>query len=144
MLLPCQRQHFRIPSDITYLNCAYMGPLSHRVLAAGVEGLGRKTHPWKISPDDFFTDVERARELFAHLIGGDNEGVALLPSVSYGIACAARNVPLPAGGMKPGRGAARALCRRHWEWYNKGVWIYWRKSTGRGRPDSVPLMCYRL
>ena len=97
MSLPCQRQHFDIPSSITYLNCAYMGPLSHHVLAAGVEGLGRKARPWKIGSEDFFEDVEVARELFARVIGGDSEGVALVPSVSYGIACAARNLPVPAG-----------------------------------------------
>jgi selenocysteine lyase/cysteine desulfurase len=97
MSLPCQRQHFDLPADITYLNCAYMGPLSHRVLAAGVAGLSRKSEPWKIGPEDFFSDVERARQLFARIIGGDSEGVALLPSVSYGIACAARNLPLAAG-----------------------------------------------
>jgi len=74
-----------------------MGPLSHRVLAAGVDGLSRKSQPWKIGPEDFFSNVELARQLFARVIDGDSEGVALLPSVSYGIACAARNLPLPAG-----------------------------------------------
>lgn len=97
MSLPCQRQRFDIPPEITYLNCAYMGPLSHRVLAAGVDGLGRKSRPWKIVPDDFFDDVEVARQLFARIIDGDCEGVALLPSVSYGIACAARNLPVASG-----------------------------------------------
>jgi selenocysteine lyase/cysteine desulfurase len=95
MPLPCQRQQFDLPGDITYLNCAYMGPLSHRVLTAGVSGLSRKSHPWKISPEDFFTEVELARDLFARVVGGDAEGVALLPSVSYGIATAARNLPVP-------------------------------------------------
>jgi selenocysteine lyase/cysteine desulfurase len=74
-----------------------MGPLSHRVLAAGVDGLGRKARPWKIVPEDFFDDVEVARELFGRVIRGDSEGVALLPSVSYGMACAARNLPVPEG-----------------------------------------------
>ena len=97
MSLACQRSNFDIPSDITYLNCAYMGPLSHRVVAAGQEGLQRKAQPWKIAPDDFFTQVEVARGLFSRVIGGDEDGVALLPSVSYGIACAARNVPVPSG-----------------------------------------------
>jgi len=95
MSLPCQRQQFDLPDGITYLNCAYMGPLSHRVLAAGVNGLSRKSQPWEISSEDFFTDLELARDLFARLVGGDAEGVALLPSVSYGIATAARNLPVP-------------------------------------------------
>ena len=97
MSLPSQRSRFEIPADITYLNCAYMGPLSDRVLAAGVEGLGRKCRPWEIVPDDFFTEIERARELFARVVGGDSEGVAMLPSVSYGMACAARNLSVDRG-----------------------------------------------
>lgn len=96
MPLPCQQQHFDIPTDVTYLNCAFMGPLSREVLAAGAAGLGRKAQPWQIAPQDFFDDVERARDLFARVIGGDAEGVAVLPSVSYGMACAARNLPVAA------------------------------------------------
>lgn len=94
MTIPCQRDHFDLPRDLVYLNCAYMGPLSQRVRDAGVEAMSTKAHPWKIVPNDFFTDVERARELFAEIVGGDPEGVALLPSVSYGIATAARNLPI--------------------------------------------------
>ncbi len=97
MILPSQRALFDLPTDIVYLNCAYMGPLSRRVRAAGIDGWSRKAHPWKISPEDFFADVEVARGLFARLVGGDQEGVALLPSVSYGIASAARNIPITAG-----------------------------------------------
>jgi selenocysteine lyase/cysteine desulfurase len=97
MALPCKRDEFDIPSDVTYLNCAFMGPLSHRVVQAGHEGLARKTQPWKITPEDFFTSIERLRELFAQLIGGDADGVALLPSVSYGTAIAASNLPLSRG-----------------------------------------------
>ena len=97
MALPCKRDHFDVPTDVVYLNCAYMGPLSRQVREAGVEALSRKAQPWKIVPSDFFTDVERARELFAEIVGADPEGVALLPSVSYGIATAARNLPITEG-----------------------------------------------
>lgn len=97
MALACQRDHFDLPAEVTYLNCAYMGPLSQRVKAVGAEAIGRKARPWKITPADFFTDVEVARTLFAELVGGDAEGVALLPSVSYGIATAALNLPVEPG-----------------------------------------------
>ena len=50
MRLPSQRHLFDIPEDVTYLNCAYMSPLMNEVLEAGVEGLGRKAHPWEIAP----------------------------------------------------------------------------------------------
>ena len=97
MTISCQRDQFDLPREILYLNCAYMGPLSQRVRDAGVDAMSRKAHPWKIVPNDFFTDVEKARELFAEVVGGDPEGVALLPSVSYGIATAARNLPIAEG-----------------------------------------------
>jgi selenocysteine lyase/cysteine desulfurase len=97
MTLPCQRDHFDMPEDVVYLNCAYMGPLTRRVRSAGIEALSRKGEPWNLVPDDFFQDVERARELFAQVVSGDPEGVALLPSVSYGIATAARNLPVADG-----------------------------------------------
>lgn len=95
--LTCQRRHFDIPREVVYLNCAYLGPLSKRVIEAGGKGLARKAHPWTITTDDFFDPVDRARRLFAQLVGGDAEGVALVPSVSYGIGLAAANLPLSAG-----------------------------------------------
>ena len=97
MAFACQRAAFDLPSQITYLNCAYMGPLSRRVLEAGKEGLERKAQPWNISQEDFFTTADRVRERFARLVGGDAKGVALLPSVSYGTATAARNIDIQPG-----------------------------------------------
>lgn len=99
MVLPCQRDLFAIPAAVTYLNCAYLGPLSKSVLTAGQQGLARKVEPWTIQPADFFTDVETARQLFARLVNGDAEGVALVPSVSYGITAAAENLE-PAKGKE--------------------------------------------
>jgi len=98
MTLPCQRHLFDLPDEVAYLNCAYMGPLSSAVLSAGVEGLSNKSQPWKIEPDDFFAPLARAKELFGQVIGGDADGVAMVPSVSYGIAVAAANLPVPRGG----------------------------------------------
>ena len=96
--LSCQRDRFDLDPQVTYLNCAYMGPLSKAVLEAGRRGLERKARPWAIGPDDFFEPVDEARELFAGILGGDPDGVALLPAVSYGIAVAANNLTLRPGG----------------------------------------------
>ena len=96
--IPSQRHLFDIPEGIAYLNCAYMGPLMHAVIQAGERGVRAKARPWEISPEDFFADVERARSLFARVIGADAEGVALIPSASYGLSCAARNIAVPPGG----------------------------------------------
>jgi selenocysteine lyase/cysteine desulfurase len=96
-MIASQRHLFDIPRDVAYLNCAYMSPLLNEVVAAGAEALARKTRPWTIRPADFFEGPERARALFARLIGADAEGVALVPAASYGIATAASNLPLAAG-----------------------------------------------
>jgi len=97
MTLDCQRDLFEIPDDISYLNCAYMSPQLRSVREAGVAAIGRKAQPWTITPADFFSDSEVARALFGRLIGADADGVALVPSVSYGLAVAAANVRVASG-----------------------------------------------
>ena len=97
MHLPSQRTLFDIPDDVAYFNCAYMSPLLRDVVAAGQAGLIRKSRPWEISPDDFFLLPHQARNYFAELINADPQGVALIPSASYGLAIAAKNLPITAG-----------------------------------------------
>ena len=92
-----QRHLFRIPDDITYLNCAYMSPQLVAVEEAGIEAIKRKSAPWEIATEDFFADSERARSLFARLIGAQADDIALIPSVSYGVASAAANILVGAG-----------------------------------------------
>jgi selenocysteine lyase/cysteine desulfurase len=97
--LPCQRHLFDIPEEVAYLNCAYMSPLPRRVTEAGQRAVARKARPWAITPADFFSEVERARRLFATLLGSGvgEDDVAIVPSVSYGMAVACANLPLGRG-----------------------------------------------
>ena len=95
--LESQQHLFEIPEEISYLNCAYMSPQLKAVREAGEKAVARKSRPWEISPRDFFESSETARELFARVVGGDAEGVAIIPSVSYGMAVAVANVPVEAG-----------------------------------------------
>ena len=97
VVLNPQRELFEIPEEVAYLNCAYMSPQLRAVRAAGEEAVARKSRPWEISPDDFFEGSETARDLFARVVGGDTEGVAIIPSVSYGMAVATANVTLVEG-----------------------------------------------
>jgi selenocysteine lyase/cysteine desulfurase len=97
MKLESQRDLFEIPEDIVYLNCAYMSPQLRPAREAGEKAVSRKSRPWEITPDLFFEDAEEIRALFARLVGGDTEGVAIVPSVSYGISVAAANVPVREG-----------------------------------------------
>ena len=96
-MLPCQRHLFDIPDDVAYLNCAYMSPLMKPVLEAGIAGLARKAHPWEITPDKFFSGAEEFRQTAAQLIGGSPDDMAIVPSASYGVATAAKNLRLQKG-----------------------------------------------
>ena len=97
-MLACQRNRFQLPPRLHYLNCAYMAPLAREVEEAGLRGIARRRDPSKIAAEDFFTETDALRERFARLIGGaDPQRVAIVPAVSYGIATAARNVPVGSG-----------------------------------------------
>jgi selenocysteine lyase/cysteine desulfurase len=96
-MIPCQRHLFDIPADVAYLNCAYMSPLMKPALEAGTAGLARKTHPWEITPDKFFTGADQFRETAARLIDSSPDDIAIVPSASYGISTAAKNLPLQKG-----------------------------------------------
>ncbi|MGA7079660.1 MAG: aminotransferase class V-fold PLP-dependent enzyme [Terriglobales bacterium] len=96
-MIPCQRHLFDIPDDVAYLNCAYMSPLMKPALEAGTAGLARKAHPWEITPDKFFTGADEFRATAAQLVGCSADDIAIVPSASYGIATAARNLPVKKG-----------------------------------------------
>ncbi len=96
-MLPCQRHLFDIPDDVAYLNCAYMSPLMKPALEAGTAGLARKAHPWELTPDKFFTGSDEFRTTAAQLVGCSADDIAIVPSASYGIATAARNLPVKKG-----------------------------------------------
>jgi selenocysteine lyase/cysteine desulfurase len=95
--MDCQRHLFDIPMDVAYLDCAFMGPLMGKVMAAGRGGLSRKARPWELGTDDFFGDGLRIKALMARLMNARAEDFALIPSVSYGMAVVAKNLPVSAG-----------------------------------------------
>ncbi len=96
-LLDSQRDLFEIPADITYLNCASQSPQLRSVTAAGLDSVKSKAEPWKISSQDWFTNAKTLRELAAKIVGAGKESIAIIPSVSYGIAVAAANVRVLSG-----------------------------------------------
>lgn len=96
--LACQRDAFSLPEGLHYLNCAYMGPLPRVTEEAGMEGMRRKRDPTSIAASDFYETGAEARRLFARLVNaGSPERIALLPGAAYGVAVAARNLPVSAG-----------------------------------------------
>ena len=91
------RSLFAVTDAVTYLNCASLGPRLHAVNAAGHAAVERMASPWNVHSADWFEDGRALRAAFASLIGAPADCVALVPSVSYGIAAAARNVRVAAG-----------------------------------------------
>lgn len=91
------RDLFDIPADVAYLNCAFFSPKPTVVLEAGRRALDAHRSPWAVGPPDFYAPAERLRGEFARLIGGDADGVAFVPSVSYGVGVAARNLEVGPG-----------------------------------------------
>jgi len=88
---------FDIPQNVTYLNCASLSPQLKSVTEAGLWAAQRKVHPWQIQSEDWFTDPEKLRQLAARVINADADGMAIIPSVSYGISIAAANLPVGKG-----------------------------------------------
>lgn len=96
-MIPSQRHLFDIPADVTYLNCAYMSPLPKASIAAGQAAVAAKGQPWHLTSDHFFSDAEAVRALFAQLINTRADNIAIVPAASYGMAIAAKNLPLEPG-----------------------------------------------
>ncbi len=121
-----QRAAFDVPAEIAYFNTASLAPQLRAVRAAGEKALERKGRPWTISASDWFADVERLRSLFAVTVGAGADGVALVPATSYGLAVAARNLPLRAG--------QRVLVLA--EEYPSGIYT-WRTAARRSGAEIV-------
>lgn len=93
-----QKHLFDLSDNITYLNGAYMAPQLKSVTEVGLASVIQKARPNEITPQDFFTQREILKQRFATLVDApDYRNIAILPSVSYGIANAANNIPINAG-----------------------------------------------
>jgi selenocysteine lyase/cysteine desulfurase len=88
---------FELDPTVTYLNCANMSPLLKSVREAAHAGLETRAHPWKLTGQSWFTDSEILREYAAKIYQTDTNNVSLVPSASYGLAIAAKNIKLKAG-----------------------------------------------
>jgi selenocysteine lyase/cysteine desulfurase len=96
-MLPNQRHLFDLPDDVAYLNVAYTAPLLRAAAEAGRAAIRAKENPWTVTSNDFFSSVETVRDLFAGVVGCHSDCVAIIPAVSYGIALAAKNLPVEEG-----------------------------------------------
>ena len=97
IMLPSQREHFEMPRKICYLNAASYSPLPRRTLEAGRAAVGRKGQPWTLPASFAGEQHQRTRAAAARLINADAGDVALISSVGYGVATAAKLLTIPRG-----------------------------------------------
>lgn len=69
-----------------YLNCGYKAPLLISAENACMDALIRNRNPMDIRPEDFFQPVDEVRQLFARITHTQAHQIAVIPSVSYGMA----------------------------------------------------------
>src|SRR5215475_10637581 len=96
-MLSSQRALFDIPADVCFLNAASYSPLPLKTLEAGRRAVGRKGRPWELDAAFASEQYERTRKAAARLINADPADVALVSSISYGVATAAKILTVPAG-----------------------------------------------
>ena len=96
-MLASQRALFEMPRHICYLNAASYSPLPLKTMEAGRAAIGRKGTPWTLAPGFANDQHERARAAAARLIDADPTDMALIPSISYGVATAAKLLTIDRG-----------------------------------------------
>lgn len=87
----CKKHLFSL-DGVHYLNGAYMAPLSRAVEQAGIAGMRRKCVPTVLKSNHFFDETNEIRRKFSRVINAPSMyDIAVLPSVSYGMAIIANN-----------------------------------------------------
>lgn len=91
-MISCQKHLFSLEEGIHYLNCSYKAPLLKTIEQVAMDSLVRERNPYKITVDTFFEDAQSVRAEFGKLVNSETGNIAIMPSVSYGIATILKNV----------------------------------------------------
>ncbi len=96
-LLPSQRHLFDMPRDVCFFTAASWCPIPKSTVEIGKAAVERKSRPWELAGGLQQDQCERARSAAAALINATPEDVAIISSIGYGVATAAKALNLPAG-----------------------------------------------
>lgn len=97
-MLENQKHLFNLSDEIVYLNCATMSAQLKSVEETGIKNLQKKSNPFQIETKHFFEEKAILKKRFAQLIHAeDHDRIAIIPSVSYGMANVAKNIHFEKG-----------------------------------------------
>jgi len=91
------KDSFLLDPEVTYINCANMSAMLKSVHEAALKGNQTRATPWKLTNKEWFADAEVLRELVARVFQTSWDNVGFVPSASYGLAMAAKNIKLKGG-----------------------------------------------
>lgn len=94
---PADSDAFLADEGFLYLDCAAQGPRLRRVHDAAMAAMELTARPWNPPPVTPHVLREQLRQRLARLFDNEADAVALVPSAAYGLATAARNLPLGPG-----------------------------------------------
>ncbi len=97
MKLDKQKHLFRLEEDIHYFNHASKAPLLQSAEQAVLDALEHNRNPYDFSPPHYFKKTNSVRKMYGQLINCRPSQIALIPSVSYGMATALKNIPYKKG-----------------------------------------------
>jgi selenocysteine lyase/cysteine desulfurase len=91
------REAFDLHPEAVYLNAASEGPIPRRAVEALHSAVERKSHPFRLSGEDYFQIPQRSRELCARLAGCRAEEIVLTHATGDGINLAVGGLPWSPG-----------------------------------------------
>ena len=91
-MLKCQKDLFSLEPHITYLNCAYKGPLLKKSEEKIFEAIENERNPFKLKAPNYFQISNEIRKEYSTIINSHQQEIAILPSTSYGFANVFNNI----------------------------------------------------
>lgn len=92
-----RRREFPWSDSATYLDHASIGPIPERTRLAMEAMNRRRSRPFELTHDDLFGGFAQARATLARLVNAEPGEIALATNTSFGLAIAARALPLARG-----------------------------------------------
>ena len=134
-------QEFPWTGETTYLNNASSGPIPERTRRVLEEITAQRTAPHLLADRELQSAMALSRELVARLINADQDEIALATSTSFGLALAARGLPLAVGDIV--LLSDREFPANVYPWImqrDRGVSVEIAPLTPRGWPDEAHLL----